>query len=56
MRKLISAAKEQGLSYIEGAVLSDNRPMISLMTKLGFTVDPYPDDPGLRRIWLDLSD
>jgi acetyltransferase len=54
MRKLILAAQEQGLDYIEGMVLSDNRPMISLMTKLGFTVDHEPDDPGTRRIWLNL--
>jgi len=55
MRKLILAAKEQGLEYIEGMVLSDNRPMISLMTKLGFAVDHEPEDPGTRRIWLSLT-
>jgi len=55
MRKLILAAREQGLEYIEGVVLSDNRPMLALMTKLGFTNDPDSDDPGMRRVWLGLK-
>lgn len=55
MKALIEAAREQGLSYIEGVVLGTNRPMIKLMTSLGFTNDRYPDDPSMRRIWLPLD-
>jgi len=29
--------------------------MIKLMTGLGFRNDRYPDDPSMRRIWLDLT-
>ncbi|MBU4611710.1 GNAT family N-acetyltransferase [Achromobacter sp. GG226] len=55
MRALIQAAREQGLAYLEGSVLATNRPMIKLMTSLGFRNERYPDDPSMRRIWLDLS-
>lgn len=55
MKALIDAAREQGLTYIEGVVLGTNRPMIKLMTSLGFTNERYPDDPSMRRIWLPLE-
>lgn len=55
MNALITAAREQGLGYIEGVVLGTNRPMIKLMTRLGFRNERYPDDPSMRRIWLDLA-
>ena len=55
MSRLIDAAREQGLDYIEGLVLSNNRPMLSLMTSLGMTNDPDPDDSSMRRVWLSLA-
>jgi acetyltransferase len=55
MSALIDAAREQGLEYIDGLVLSTNRPMLSLMTSLGFTNDADPEDPTMRRVWLNLS-
>lgn len=55
MRELIQAAKQQGLSYIDGVVLSNNRPMLSLMSHLGFINDPDPDDHSVRRVWLNLK-
>ena len=54
MQALIDAAREQGLEYIDGLVLASNRPMLTLMTRLGFTNDPDPDDPTMRRVWLNL--
>jgi acetyltransferase len=54
MTALIDAAREQGLEYIDGLVLSTNRPMLALMTSLGFTNDPDPEDPTMRRVWLNL--
>lgn len=54
MRGLIEAAKTQGLTYIDGFVLANNRPMLGLMTSLGFRNDPDVDDPGMRRVWLEL--
>jgi acetyltransferase len=55
MQGLITAAREQGLAYIEGVVLAGNRPMLGLMTHLGFRNDPDEEDPGMRRVWLDLG-
>src|SRR5699024_4620778 len=45
MSKLIELAKRQGLDYIEGLVLANNRAMLALMTSLGMTNDLDPDDP-----------
>jgi acetyltransferase len=54
MRALIDAAREQGLEYIDGIVLATNRPMLALMSHLGFTIERDPDDPTLRKVWLNL--
>lgn len=56
MRALIDAAHEQGLTYIDGLVLAGNRPMLGLMSYLGFRIDPDEEDPGMRRVWLDLGE
>ncbi|WP_269496705.1 bifunctional acetate--CoA ligase family protein/GNAT family N-acetyltransferase [Castellaniella sp. S9] len=55
MRGLIRAARRQGLGYIDGVILATNRPMLGLMAHLGFRNDPDEDDPGMRRVWLDLK-
>lgn len=44
MKALFHAARDHGLDKIEGAVLRDNTPMLTLMEELGFTVTPDPDD------------
>lgn len=56
MTALIHAAQDQGLTYIDGLVLANNRPMLALMTSLGFQVDNDEEDPGMRRVWLDLGE
>lgn len=56
MRMLIEAAQEQGLTYIDGLVLGTNRPMLGLMSYLGFRIDPDEEDPSMRRVWLDLGE
>lgn len=55
MQRLIEAASEQGLEYIDGLVLASNHAMLALMTSLGFKNDPDPDDPTMRRVWLGLQ-
>ena len=54
MSCLIDAARAQGLTYVEGLVLSNNRPMLTLMTSLGMLNDPDPDDSSMRRVWMSL--
>jgi acetyltransferase len=56
MGGLIEAAKLQGLTYIDGLVLSTNRAMLNLMTYLGFQNDSAQEDPTMRRVWLDLGE
>jgi acetyltransferase len=55
MSALIEAARDQDLEYINGMVLSTNRPMLGLMTCLGFTNDADPEDATMRRVWLNLK-
>ena len=40
---------------LDGVILATNRPMLGLMAHLGFRNDPDEDDPGMRRVWLDLK-
>lgn len=56
MQALIQAASEQGLTYIDGYVLATNSPMQALMKRLGFQNDADPEDPSMRRVWLDLGE
>jgi len=55
MTRLIDAARHQGLKYVEGLVLSANKPMLALMTgRMGMRNDPDPEDTTMRRVWLQL--
>ena len=56
LQGLIDAARAQRLGYIEGFVLANNRPMLGLMTRLGFQNDPDDEDPSMRRVWLALDE
>jgi acetyltransferase len=47
---LMDVAREQGLSEIQGLVLTDNARMLRLMHHLGFTVQPYPEEPEFRLV------
>lgn len=55
MRSLLDVARRQNLSYIEGLVLATNRPMLGLMMSLGMRNDPDEEDPGMRRLWMNLD-
>lgn len=55
MHSLFQVARQQGLRYIEGLVLASNRAMIALMTSLGLQNDPDPEDPSMRRVWMNLD-
>jgi acetyltransferase len=54
MKALMDAARDHGLTRIEGTVLKKNAPMLNLMTELGFAVRTIPDDPDIVAIdrWL----
>src|SRR5512146_176137 len=55
MVSLMEAARANGLSVIEGEVLSNNHNMLKLMTRLGFTNKASEDDPGIMKVSKALS-
>jgi acetyltransferase len=50
MSALIDCARAKGYRTVVGDVLSMNTKMFNLMTKLGFTIHPHPDDPAVKRV------
>jgi acetyltransferase len=48
MLSIMDAARAQGLAEMMGLVLTQNAPMLRLMTSLGFSVAPYAEDPDFR--------
>jgi acetyltransferase len=54
MTTLMHTAKSKGISFFEGEVLAINKPMLSLVKKLGFSVEPITDDHEVVRVVKDL--
>ena len=50
LRALQRAASLSGLAWLEGQVLPDNRPMLTLARRCGFTCLPDPQDTQLLRV------
>ncbi len=48
MLSIIDAARAKGLSEIDGLILANNANMLRLMTSLGFSIGPFPDDPDFK--------
>jgi len=50
MVALMEAARNKGLSVIEGEVLSNNNKMRKLMTRLGFSITSSDEDRGIMKV------
>ena len=50
MTALIDCARQKGYRAVVGDVLSTNGKMFNLMTSLGFTIHPHPDDVAVKRV------
>jgi acetyltransferase len=50
MVSLMEAARSNGLSVIEGEVLSNNHNMLKLMAHLGFTIKSSEEDQGIMEV------
>jgi acetyltransferase len=50
MTSLIDCARMKGYRAVVGDVLSTNSKMFRLMTSLGFTIHPHPDDTAVKRV------
>jgi acetyltransferase len=55
MQHLIAYARAEGLEELHGCVLSENTVMLQMCRELGFSVQPEPGDPGVRRVALNLA-
>ncbi len=50
MSALIDCARSKGYRAVVGDVLSTNGKMFRLMTSLGFTIHPHPEDTAVKRV------
>jgi acetyltransferase len=50
MVALMEAARDMGLSVIEGEVLSNNHKMLKLMSRLGFASKVSAEDQGIMKV------
>jgi len=55
MTALIDCARQKGYRAVVGDVLSTNSKMFRLMTSLGFSIHPHPDDTAVKRVVKPLS-
>ena len=54
MNALMQTAKNQGISFFEAQVLAANSAMLSLVKKLGFSIETVADDNDIVRVVKDL--
>jgi acetyltransferase len=47
MSRLIDYARAEGVQRLEGMILAENRGMRALVTRLGFTIEPMLEEPGV---------
>jgi acetyltransferase len=48
MLSIMEAARSKGLAEVMGLILTNNQPMLKLMTSLGFKIAAYAEDPDFR--------
>jgi acetyltransferase len=48
MLSIMDSARSKGLAEVMGLILTNNSPMLKLMTKLGFKIAAFPEDPDFR--------
>jgi acetyltransferase len=56
MSAIIECARAKGYRAVVGDVLALNSKMFKLMTSLGFTIHPHPEDPAVKRVIKPLTD
>jgi acetyltransferase len=55
MRLMIDWARSEGIARVEGSVLAENRPMLAVCRRLGFGQHPDPEDAGMVKVKLPLT-
>ena len=54
LRQIVDYAKADGITRIEGIVLSENAKMLAMCREFGFSIGYLPDEPGLVEARLEL--
>ena len=54
MNSLMQSAKTKGMLFFEGEVLAINQPMLSLVSKLGFSIEAIAQNQDIVRVVKDL--
>jgi acetyltransferase len=54
MTSLMQSAKTKGMLFFEGEVLAINQPMLSLVSKLGFSIEAIAQNQDIVRVVKDL--
>jgi acetyltransferase len=55
MARLIEVAQQSGISELIGLVLHENKPMLKMCRKLGFSIAPEPNDATVLRVRKSLA-
>jgi acetyltransferase len=55
MKYMIEFARQAGIKSVEGQVMKENAPMLTLNQALGFQIMDDPQEPGVKKVLLDLS-
>jgi acetyltransferase len=55
MKYMIETARAEGIRIVEGQVLSENEPMLSMNRALGFKIADDPAEHGVKKVTLDLT-
>jgi len=55
MGAIVDAARTKGLHRIEGYVLANNAKMLGLMSRVGFRVETWREDPSMKLVTMELD-
>ncbi|WP_294534019.1 bifunctional acetate--CoA ligase family protein/GNAT family N-acetyltransferase [uncultured Rhodoblastus sp.] len=55
MKYMIEFAREEGIKEVEGQVMNENGPMLSMCQALGFRIVDDPQEHGVKKVILDLA-
>jgi acetyltransferase len=55
MKYMIEFARQEGIKEVEGQVMNENGPMLSMNQALGFRIVDDPQEHGVKKVILDLS-
>ena len=56
MQRLLDYAASRGIAEVWGQVLADNRGMLALARRLGFTLSHLPDEPDVMKVTKSMRD